>query len=93
MPITNAVLEIKFVEHESPFFEKGKQYVYELKTQAFEYSYEDINSTEPDIDDILDTMKINDPLNEIEDYGKNEDLDVDTDDDIEFDPNNPFGIS
>lgn len=93
MPITNAVLEIKFVEHESPFFEKGKQYVYELKTQAFEYSYEDIQQTEPNIDDILDQMKIDDPENEYEDFGQNEELDVDTDDDIEFDPKNPFGIS
>ena len=92
MPITNALLEIKFVEHESPFFEKGKQYVYELKTQAFEYSYEQIDTQDPELDDIINSIKIDVPGEELEDYGKNDEIEQSTDDDIVFDPSNPFSV-
>ena len=91
MPITNAVLEIKFVEHESPFFEKGKQYVYELRTEAFEYSYEEMETGDPETDAVLDEIKIDNPEFDVEVFGDNEDIQNDVQDDIEFDPNNPFG--
>lgn len=91
MPITNTVFEIKYVEHESPFFEKGKQYVYELKLEAFEYSYEDIEVGDTDLDALLDELEIPNQDEEVEVYGQNDDLDTDTMDDIIFDPSNPFG--
>lgn len=93
MPITNAIMEIKFVEHESPFFEKGKQYVYELKCEAFEFSYEDITTGNVEFDDLVDTeIDIIDPDINTEVYGDNDDIETDTADDIDFDPNNPFGV-
>lgn len=92
MPITNAVLEIKFVEHESPFFEKGKQYVYELKLEAFEFSYEDIRVSDADIDSVLDEMDVPNQDTTTEEYGDNEEIDDDTGDDINFDPSNPFSL-
>jgi len=92
MPITNAVLEIKFVEHESPFFEKGKQYVYEIKTEAFEYSYEHIETSDPDIDDIIGQMNIDDSEANPEDYADNDEIDTDDRSNIEYDSSNPFGI-
>lgn len=93
MPITNTIMEIKFVEHESPFFEKGKQYVYELKCEAFEFSYEEINTGNTELDDLVDTELdvLNQDVN-TEDYGDNDDLESDTADDIDFDPTNPFGV-
>ena len=91
MPITNAVLEIRFVEHESPFFEKGKQYVYELKLEAFEFSYEEIETGDNELDTILDEMDVLDQDTTTEEYGDNTDIDTDTGDDINFDPSNPFG--
>lgn len=92
MPVTNAILEIKFVENESPFFEKGKQYVYELKCEAFEFSYEKIETGDIDVDQIVnDYLNIQDPENETEPYGDNDEIESDTQDDIVFDPNNPFG--
>lgn len=91
MPITNAVLEIKFVEHESPFFEKGKQYVYELKLEAFEFSYEEIETGDIELDSILDEMDITDQDTTTEEFGDNTEIDDDSGDDISFSPSNPFG--
>jgi hypothetical protein len=39
-PITSNYFEIKFVEHEEPFYQLGKGYVYKLKCELFEYSDE-----------------------------------------------------
>jgi hypothetical protein len=92
MPVTNTLLEVKFVNNESPFFEKGKQYVYELKLETFEYSYEDIQTNDFDIDQELDDMFNPQPETIVEDYGDNDDLDADPAQDINFDPSNPFGV-
>lgn len=93
MPVTNAFLEIRFVDPESPFFEKGKQYVFELKTETFEFGYEDIETGDTDIDSIIsDEIDNFDPSVEPEPTGDNSDIDTDTQDDITFDPSNPFGV-
>lgn len=93
MPVTNTLLEIKFVQFESPFFEKGKQYVYELKLEAFEYSYEEVETDDYDVNDILSNLEIDGPLEQTtEEYGDNEEIDVDSGEDIQFDKNNPFGV-
>jgi len=39
-PLTSNYFEIKFVEHEEPFYQLGKGYVYKLKAELFEYSDE-----------------------------------------------------
>jgi hypothetical protein len=93
MPVTNAILEIKYVEQESPFFEKGKQYVYELKTEAFEFSYENISTGNTEVDDIVaDEIDVLNQDTNTEGYGDNDDIANDTSDDIDFDPDNPFGV-
>lgn len=92
MPVTNTLLEVKFVNNESPFFEKGKQYVYELKLETFEYSYEEIQTDDFDIDAELDNMFNTQPDVIVEDYGDNDDLDSNPAQDIVFDPSNPFGV-
>lgn len=92
MPVTNAILEIKFVEHESPFFEKGQQYVYELKCETFEFSYEQIQTGDVDFDQLItDHVDIPNQDTQVEDYGDNDETELDTQDDVTFDPNNPFG--
>ncbi len=40
LPLTSNYFEIKFVEHEEPFYQMGKGYVYKLKAELFEYSDE-----------------------------------------------------
>lgn len=96
MPVTNAIFEIKFVNEESPFFEKGKQYVCELKVEAFEYSYENMDIVDPDPDLDLETylsdMIIENPETVQDEFGKNEEIEDLSDDSIIFNPSNPFGI-
>ena len=40
LPLTSNYFEIKFVEHEEPFYQLGTGYVYKLKAELFEYSDE-----------------------------------------------------
>jgi len=49
-PLAGKVFEIKYVEHESPFYQLNKQYVWELRCEMFEYSDEDFNTGDTDID-------------------------------------------
>lgn len=51
-PLTKGLFEIKYVEHEAPFYQLGKNYVFKLKTELFQYSEETIETGEDSIDDI-----------------------------------------
>jgi len=53
-PLGGRLFEVKFVEHENPFYQLGKNYIYELKCELFEYEDEIIDTT---IDDITDTVE------------------------------------
>ena len=57
-PLGKRLFEIKFVEHEDPFYQLGKNYVYQLKCELFELSdeiggWDEINRTTQTIDDTL----------------------------------------
>ena len=49
-PLGQRLFEVKFVEHEDPFYQLGKNYVYQLKCVLFEYEDEIIDTTIPEID-------------------------------------------
>ena len=51
-PRTKGVFEIKFVEHENPFYQLNKLYTYKLSCELFQYSQEDIDTGWTDIDTI-----------------------------------------
>jgi len=53
-PLNNKMFEIMFVEHEDPFYQLGKTYVYKVKIEMFEHSDEDIDTGAPDIDAVDD---------------------------------------
>ena len=53
-PLSDSLFEIKFVEHEQPFYQLGKLYMYELKCELFEVSDEIIDTGVVDIDDNLE---------------------------------------
>ena len=44
LPMANKTFEIQFVEHEQPFYQFGKNYVWGLRCELFEYSDEDIDT-------------------------------------------------
>lgn len=53
MPFGDRMFEIKFVEHEKPFYQLQKNYVYELRCELFRYEDEVIDTGVEDIDDTL----------------------------------------
>lgn len=89
MPVTNALLEIKNVSQDSPFFENGKQFMYELETELFRFSYENISTDETEVDTLINSI-----MNTTEEdtpYGINTKNYEEVKNDYSFDPNNPFG--
>lgn len=50
-PLGDRLFEIKFVEHEQPFYQLKKNYVYELKCELFRYEDEVIDTGVESIDD------------------------------------------
>jgi len=53
-PLGDRLFEIKYVEHEKPFYQLQKNYVYVLKCELFRYEDEIINTGIDNIDDALE---------------------------------------
>lgn len=49
-PLGQRLFEVKFVEHENPFYQLGKLFVYELNCELFEYEDEVIDTTIEEVD-------------------------------------------
>ena len=49
-PLGTRLFEVKFVEHEQPFYQLGKNYVYQLQCELFEYEDEIIDTGVAEID-------------------------------------------
>jgi len=49
-PLGQRLFEIKRVEHEKPFYQLGKNYVFELQCELYEYENEDIDTSIEEID-------------------------------------------
>lgn len=52
-PLGQRLFEIKHVEFENPFYQLGKNYVYELRCELFEYEDEEIDVNIPDLQEKL----------------------------------------
>jgi hypothetical protein len=55
-PLTGGLFEIKFVQHQDPFYQLGKLYVYKLQVELFQYSSERIDTGVADVDQ-FETLK------------------------------------
>ena len=51
-PLAKKLFQINFVEYESPFYQFGKNFVWNLKTQIFEYSDEKLDTGIAEIDQV-----------------------------------------
>ena len=60
-PLTKSLFEIKFVQHQDPFYQHGKLYVYKLQVELFQYSSERIDTGIAEVDafESLKTMSTN----------------------------------
>ena len=77
-PMSGSVFEIKFVEHENPFYQVGKLFVFKLQCELFEYSGEDFDTGIESIDIVEDeqayTIQMNMATGGSGDYTLNENL-------------------
>ena len=55
-PLGQRIFEVKFVEHENPFYQLGKNYIYELKCELFEYEDENIDTTIEEINTVMEDI-------------------------------------
>ena len=55
-PLTKGLFEIKFVQHQDPFYQLGKLYVYRLNVELFQYASEHIDTGLKDID-VFESIK------------------------------------
>ena len=53
-PMSGSVFEIRFVEHENPFYQVGKLFVFKMQCELFEYSGEDFDTGIESIDIVED---------------------------------------
>lgn len=93
-PLTNALFEIKFVQHQDPFYQLRKLYVYKLQVELFQYASEKIETGNKDID-VFETLKTfdvdkQDDVDVPQSYGDNNKF-KDEAESIVFDTSNPFG--
>lgn len=51
-PFASDLYQITFVEHEKPFYQLGRGYVWEIKCELFQYSHEDFDTGIVAVDDI-----------------------------------------
>ena len=54
LPFNSGIFEIKFAEHEKPFYQFGENYVFELSCELFSPSHEDMITGVDAIDDVID---------------------------------------
>jgi hypothetical protein len=55
-PLGDRLFEIKYVEHEKPFYQLQKNYVYELRCELFRYEDEEIDTSIEFIDDNIEQL-------------------------------------
>lgn len=93
-PLAKSLFEIKFVQHQDPFYQIGKLFVFKMEVELFQYSSEDINTGVEEVD-VFETLKTfedtTDGIDSTTDgYGINDHLKT-ASTGIVFDVNNPFG--
>ena len=49
LPINKGLFEIKFVEHEQPFYQSGKNYSFDITCELFQYSEEQFEKGVPEV--------------------------------------------
>jgi hypothetical protein len=52
LPMSKGLFEVKFVEHEQPFYQAGKNYSFDITCELFQYSEEQLDTGVASIDNI-----------------------------------------
>lgn len=86
-PLSNSVFEIKYVDHENPFYQIGKLHTYSLQCELFVYSHEEFETGHQVIDNIVPEND-NDINIAVADNDEIQDETLTT---VDFTEDNPFG--
>lgn len=95
-PLTNGLFDIRFVQHQNPFYQLGKLFVYKLEIESAVYSAERLETGVPEID-VFESLKsfdenVNPNIDIPDNYGKNNVFKEQAQSNIvNFDETNPFG--
>lgn len=89
-PFSQTFFMVKFVEHEKPFYQLGKNYIFSLKCEAWSYSHEVIDTDNVTVDD-LTTELLNDNSVENNLPADNNTLQTQADEIIDETDPSPFG--
>lgn len=98
-PLSKGLFEIKYVEHQNPFYQLGRLYVYKLKIELFQYASERMETEIDEINQFALDMTF-DVLNKVpeqaeptrRDFFDNTKLEQEANDGIlNLDERNPFG--
>lgn len=92
LPLDKKTYEIKFVDHQSIFYQLGKLYVYDLKLELLEYNGEVFNTGVPEIDIISTKFDLDDnEENQIEDWtDQSSEFQSESNNFIDFSEKDPF---
>lgn len=97
-PLAKSLFEIKYVEHQNPFYQLGKLYVYKVKIELFQYSSERIETDIDEINQIALDMTfdilgkdIKTPEPAKRDFFTNTEFQSEASSVLNFDERNPFG--
>jgi hypothetical protein len=92
-PLDGKVYEIKFVDHQSVFYQMGKLMVYDLTVELLEYSGEQFNTGIDEIDSINTMFPMDgDEANDIEDaVDQSSEMEEEGDAILDWTEHDPFG--
>jgi len=88
-PLTKKIFEIKYVEDESPFKPLGADPTFVIRTEIFNYSYEDINTGDAEIDTAIADLDNITSLNDTEDA--TDEFETEGDALVDWSEGSPFG--
>jgi hypothetical protein len=93
-PLSNGLFEIKFVQHQDPFYQLGKLYVYKLQVELFQYGSEHLETGDANID-VFESLKsfdvnVNTDVEKSDSFGDNNKFKAEANHTI-FSETNPFG--
>ena len=79
LPLSGSLFEIKFVEHEMPFYQVGKLFVFKLQAELFEYAGEDFDTgTDADFVEEQQAYRVDLRMNGSGDYIEGENIKLGT---------------
>lgn len=95
-PLNRKMFEVKFVEHESIFYQMGALQMYDLRCELFEYSQERFNTGVYEVDSLFDKYEITSNsaianVESVDTVADNFTIEVNADDILDFTEQNPFG--